>query len=76
MDLSTICSKLISYRSVEDFQSDLKLMFNNCIKFNGLESEYSLVHTLLTDILIQYTYIYTDCYIVTRIDKGCHYLLE
>ncbi|KAJ8298613.1 hypothetical protein KUTeg_022673 [Tegillarca granosa] len=44
MDLSTIDKKLHNrdYRTVKGFISDFNLMFNNCRKFNGLESAVKL----------------------------------
>ena len=39
MDLATIKSKLGEYKSIDDFEADVKLMLENCKKFNP-ESEY------------------------------------
>ncbi|KAI9741173.1 MAG: hypothetical protein M1834_002886 [Cirrosporium novae-zelandiae] len=44
MDLKTIGTKLETnqYENAKDFHSDVKLMFNNCYKFNGPQNPVSL----------------------------------
>ncbi|KAI8969219.1 Bromodomain-containing protein [Mycotypha africana] len=45
MDLTTVDKKLNSgeYANVEDFVSDIRLVFNNCYKFNGPEAMISML---------------------------------
>jgi hypothetical protein len=43
MDLSTIHSKLLRYRSLDDFAADVKLMFDNARTYNSPETEYHKV---------------------------------
>lgn len=45
MDLGTIDEKLSHYRyeNVRDFISDVRLVFNNCYKFNGPEAMISML---------------------------------
>ncbi|KAI8974697.1 Bromodomain-containing protein [Pilobolus umbonatus] len=45
MDLSTVDRKLNSgeYDTVEDFIADIRLVFNNCFKFNGPEAMISML---------------------------------
>ena len=42
MDYSTMKSKLIynCYKTEQDFTKDIHLVYDNCIKYNGLESVY------------------------------------
>ncbi|RKO92683.1 Bromodomain-containing protein [Blyttiomyces helicus] len=43
MDLGTIRRKLtaLEYATHEDFESDVRLIFSNCLKFNGLHSPFT-----------------------------------
>ena len=44
MDLSTIRSKIGSeYNSFADFDDDVKLMLDNCVKYNGTGSDFTRV---------------------------------
>lgn len=45
MDLTTVDKKLNSggYDSVEEFINDIRLVFNNCYKFNGPEAMISML---------------------------------
>lgn len=43
MDLSTMKKKLHKYSNILEFEQDLKLMFDNCRKFNGDNSLFSSV---------------------------------
>lgn len=45
MDLTTVDQKLNSgeYDNVEEFISDIRLVFNNCYKFNGPEAMVSML---------------------------------
>jgi hypothetical protein len=51
MDLGTMKEKVINgeYHSPEDFHKDMNLMFENCVVFNGKESEVGLVSVLVFD---------------------------
>lgn len=52
MDLSTVKTKLESgqYKTKYDFADDIRLMFNNCYKYNGEDSEVAKVGKLLQAI--------------------------
>ncbi len=52
MDLSTIRSKLDagSYQAKEEFAADVRLMFANCYKYNGEESDVANVGRMLQGI--------------------------
>ncbi|CAH8568730.1 unnamed protein product [Dicrocoelium dendriticum] len=52
MDLSTVRSKLESgqYHSKYEFADDIRLMFNNCYKYNGEDSDVTKVGKLLQSI--------------------------
>jgi hypothetical protein len=47
MDFTTIKTKLSynAYDSQHDFNSDMNLVFDNCILFNGIESSYGKIAT-------------------------------
>jgi hypothetical protein len=47
MDFTTIKTKLSynAYDSQMDFNSDMNLVFDNCILFNGIESSYGKIAT-------------------------------
>ena len=50
MDLSTIKLKIDrrKYRTIADFDADVKLMLNNCFTFNTVESwEYSVRYIVM-----------------------------
>jgi hypothetical protein len=53
MDYSTVESRLEKrhYSTREEFETDVKLIFNNCIEYNGVESEYS---ELANQMLIEF----------------------
>lgn len=59
MDLSTIRSKLLKYKSVVEFEKDIRLMFENCIQFNGEESDLCQVGSSanINNIYMQYRII-------------------
>ncbi|CAL8079381.1 unnamed protein product [Calicophoron daubneyi] len=52
MDLSTVKMKLESgqYHSKYDFAEDIRLMFNNCYKYNGEDSEVAKIGRILQGI--------------------------
>ena len=47
MDLSTIRSKIVPhYRNLSEFEADVKLMIDNCIKYNGANGYFADVSTI------------------------------
>lgn len=52
MDLSTVRTKLYGgeYQTKEDFAADIRLMFDNCYKYNGEGSEVAAMGKALQDV--------------------------
>ncbi|KAI5151253.1 hypothetical protein ENBRE01_2006 [Enteropsectra breve] len=65
MDISTIRRKLDAgkYRTVEDFNSDFKLMFSNCYVYNG---EGTPVYEMGKSVERAYDTLYSDTFSGTR----------
>ena len=63
MDLSTIKKKIEEYKSFEDFDHDVKLVFNNAIRYNNKESMYSKA----AGIMLKY---YTD--MTVKVEGGSY----
>lgn len=63
MDYSTMKTKLIynCYKSEQDFTKDIHLVYDNCIKYNGLESVYGrlaekLKHEYDNELIKEFTF--------------------
>ncbi|CAG8736597.1 13906_t:CDS:1, partial [Acaulospora morrowiae] len=55
MDLSTVERKLsnLEYSSVNDFANDVRLVFSNCILYNGVSHQYSVFAKELNNLFSQ-----------------------
>lgn len=51
MDIGTVYARLnkIEYSVVNDFVSDVRLIFANCIRYNGVAHQYSIYAQQLSD---------------------------
>ena len=60
MALSTVCDKLTAYSSFAEFESDIKLMFDNCKEYNKLEDVFYV------EVYMRYMFIHM-CACVTDV---------
>ena len=75
MDLSTIKSKISStYKNFADFDNDVKLMLDNCIRYNGQGSALAMVSSCKQSYYI-FVLLFCDyhtllCVLVIRINTN------
>jgi hypothetical protein len=60
MDLSTILKNIRKgkYTSLISFDRDMSLVFQNCIAYNGIQSEFGKVGKL--DLSVEYLYLWMN----------------